>query len=263
MTNHPIRSKIFRRSLYALSALLLLGCALAARRSTTAPASQPLTTPPRVHRFADEALPIDNFRDADHDVDLTNLISFNPAHSDLYFGQCDLIGGDNQTLATVPLVVAMQKGAWVALCLADERLRNAEWQFVASGPEDGEIWGVLDDSLDNKGRVILLAHSTDTGQTWTLTSINKPFPDGQYDSFRMDKTGHGRLSIYVPGTDNDPARAGFYHFHTPDRGKTWSAAEHEPDALDPADDVPSDEEPPPLKSTPTRSAMATKRFSLR
>ena len=36
--------------------------------------------------------------------------------------------------ATQPLVVGGGKGGWNALSLKDERLENAEWQLVASGP---------------------------------------------------------------------------------------------------------------------------------
>jgi hypothetical protein len=256
----PFRTTFFRRSSLALLAVALLGCAVAARRAVksapvTRTATAAVTTPPRRLRLAQQAVPIEKFRDDDHDVDLRNVLSFGGGRGDVYFGQCDRIGAGDRTLSTIPLIVAMQKGAWVALSLEDPRLKDAEWQFVASGPADGEIWGVLDDSLDQRGKTVLLAHSLDTGATWSVTAINKPFGAGDYDSFRMDHAGHGRLSVYLAVTDRHPERAGFYHFHTPDGGRTWTTPEHEPDALDPADDVPEDQDPEPLKSAPAQTAM--------
>jgi hypothetical protein len=256
------RTTLFRRCSIALLAVALLGCAVAARRATrpNATTPSPVTTRPRVVGFAQQAVPIEKFRDEDHDVDLRNVLSDDDdAHAgaggDVYFGQCDQLGAGDETASTVPLVVMMQKGAWVALSLEDPRLKNAEWQFVASGPADGEIWGVLDDSLNYRGTALLVAHSADTGATWTVTAVNKPFGGGDYDSFRMDRTGHGRLSVYLAGTRRHPERAGFYHFRTTDAGKTWTAPEHEPDALEPADEVPADEDPEPLQTPPTQTAM--------
>jgi Neuraminidase (sialidase) len=120
---------------------------------------------------------------------------------------------------------------------------------------------VLDDSLNNKGKILLLAHSTDGGKTWHVTAIHKPFDTGDYDSFCMDKTGRGRVTVYVTGDrkrrGRARARAGFYHIRTTDGGKTWSAPEHEPDSLDPADEVPTDGDyPEPLKDSPLRSVSA-------
>ena len=249
------RSTLFRRSSLVLLTVALLGCAVAARRAAGPATTQAVVTTRARKLDFSAAVPIDKFRDDDHDVDLRNVISFDEKRGDVYFGQCDEIGDNDETLSTVPLVVAQQKGAWVALSLEDARLKNAEWQFVATGPSDNEIWGVLDDSLEHKGRTLLVAHSTDEGKTWSVTAVNKPFGTGDYDSFRMDKSGHGRLSVYLTAGKKHPERAGFYHFHTPDAGKTWQPADHEPDALQPADDVPTDEDPEPLKSTPTQTAM--------
>jgi hypothetical protein len=247
------------RRCIALLAVITLGCAAGGAThhhssnssSATAPSTQ--STGPRSASLS-SAVPIDHFRDESHDVDLRNQLSF-PKTGDVYFGQCDTYDNDPDTAtATTPLIVAASKGAWVALDLKDARLANAEWQFVASGPADGEIWGVLDDTLTHKGKVILLAHSTDAAQTWTITQVTKPFETGEYDSFAMDKSGHGRLTVYLTPTTRHPSRSGFYHFHTTDGGKTWSSPDHENDNLDPADDVPTDEDPPPLRSTPMQNA---------
>jgi hypothetical protein len=244
--------------------VILLGCATAAaparRHGMTTPSTTQSTAPRTLH-FADAAVPLDRFRDDDHDVDLRNVISF-PRRSDVYFGQCERQDPDGDTVSTAPLVVAAGgsrgQGSWLALDFSDPRLPNAEWQFVATGPAKGEVWGVLDDTLTSRGAIVLLVHSTDSGATWTISPIAKPFESGEYDSFAMDSTGHGRLTIYLAPTNKHPRRAGFYHFRTTDGGKTWSTPEHESDALEPADEVPSDEAPEPLKSVPTQTASLSR-----
>jgi len=240
-----------RRRAVVLFTVIILGCAAATHRRTTGPSSQ--SAAPRRFTLAD-AVPIERFRDETHEVDLRNVMSFAKA-GDVYFGSADTYEGERDSAsATSPLIVAASKGAWMAIDLHDPRLPNAEWQFVASGPADGEVWGVLDDSLTHTGRNILLVHSTDAAVTWNVSVINKPFDTGEYDSFAMDKSGRGRLTIYLTPAKKHPGRAGFYHFHTADGGKTWSSPDHESDSLNPADDVPTDEDPPPLKSTPMQSA---------
>lgn len=251
---------IFRcRPIVCAGAVLLLGCAATAPHAfSAAPSTTQSSSPaPRTVSFDAAAVPIDRLRGGeDHDVDLRNVINFDK-RGDVYFGQAERYDEQGDVVATTPIVVAAAKGAWLALSLADPRLRDAEWQFVASGPAEGEIFGVLDDSLHHKGKVILLAHSSDSGVTWTISQVRKPFDSGDYDSFAMDKTGHGRLTVYLAPTTKHPNRAGFYHFHTADAGKSWARPEHEADALDPADDVPGDEDPEPLKSTPMQSARAS------
>jgi len=239
------------RRMVALFTVVVLGCA-AATHHRSSPATSQSSAPRQLS--LQSAIPLDRFRDEDHEVDLRNVLNFGKT-GDVYFGQADTYEGEHDTAtATQPLVVAALKGAWMAIDLRDPRLPNAEWQFVASGPAEGEVWGVLDDTLTHKGKVIFLAHSTDGCLTWTISVVQKPFDTGEYDSFAMDKTGHGRLTIYLTPTTCHPNRAGFYHFRTTDSGKTWSTPEHETDNLDPADDVPTDEDPPPLRSTPMQSA---------
>jgi hypothetical protein len=222
---------------------------LAAAAPTTKPAS-----PPRTLRLAD-AVPLEQFRGIDHEVDLRQHLP-GAKQGEIYFGQADTIDGQGESSSTVPLIVAARGKQWVGLSLADDRLTNAEWQFVASGPAADEIWGVLDDTLTNRGQRILLVHSVDAGATWSVIAINKPFASGEYDSFAMSASGRGRVTIYVPGNAKHPARAGFYHFRTTDGGKTWSDPEHEADALTPAEEVSPDEDPPPLQEVPTQRAQA-------
>jgi len=230
---------------------IALGCgSMGARRAQSA-ATQ-ASASPRTLNIAD-GKPIAQYRSGERDVDLANRVSYEGGN-DLYFGQADTYNGDGDVKSTLPLVVASVKGRWLALNVEDSRMKDAQWQFVATGPADGEIWGVLDDSLNHKATVLLLAHSTNYGKAWTVTSVQKPFGTGDFDSFCLDKSGRGRLSVYVSLDDKHPHRAGYYHLRTTDAAKTWSAAEHEPDALDPAEDIPDDEEVAPLKETPTQNA---------
>ncbi len=204
-------------------------------------------------RFAD-AIPLERFRGEHENIDLRQRITF-ADRGDLSFGQSDVYDDNDDVVATLPLIVASRKSSQLALSFADSRLRNAEWQFVASGPAKEEVWGVLDDSLNHKGRVVLLVHSTDAGESWSIDSIEKPAASGEYDSFAMAANGRGRLTIYVPPAPKHRGRAGFYHFRTIDGGKTWAQPEHERDSLTPADDIPADDEPD--SAPPTQSARHT------
>ncbi len=224
---------------------------MGARRAQEAPATTQASASPRKLSITD-GKPIAHYREGEREVDLRNRISYEGGN-DLYFGQADTYDGD-EVKSTLPLVVASVKGSWLALSLEDPRLKDAEWQLVASGPADGEIWGVLDDSLNHKAKVLLLAHSTDYGKRWSVVSVEKPFGSGDFDSFCMDKSGRGRLSIYISQDAKHPHRAGFYHLRTTDAAKTWSAPEHEADGLDPAEDIPEDEEVAPLKDAPMQNA---------
>ena len=234
-----------------LVGFIVLGCALAARP----PATTQTVTQPRNLKM-DDAVPIARFRTEATEVDLRNQIKYQGQDDAIYFGQADTVDKDGEVAATQPLVVARIKGGWMALSMKDARLPNAEWQLVATGPASDEIWGVMDDVLNHQGKVILLAHSRDAGKTWTVWPVNKPFDSGDYDSFCMDKTGRGRLTVYIPPDEKHPRRGGFYHFRTTDGGTTWSTPEREPDALDPSDEVPEDEDPPPLRDSPLQSVRA-------
>ena len=244
------------RAISILLGFIALGCAIAARPPSTTQISQPRTVK------LDDAVPIARFRTEATEVDLRNQIKYEGQEDAIYFGQADTVDKDGEVAATQPLVVARVKGGWMALTLKDTHLPNAEWQLVATGPAQDEIWGVMDDVLNHAGKVILLAHSRDAGKTWTVWPVNKPFDTGDYDSFCMDKSGRGRLTIYIAPDEKHPRRAGFYHLRTTDGGSTWSAPEREADALDPADDVPEDEDPPPLRDTPLQSVRANVRSTV-
>jgi len=233
-------SKLF---LIALLAMVFphLGCAAALGAG---PSSRPATTMPHVARMTD-AVPIDKLRTEHTDVDLRTRITYSKDDV-LYFGQAESYDNNGDVSATAPLVVSRIKGHWRALSLSDDRLPDAEFLFIAAGPKKDELWGVLDDQIGDPSSVLLLAHSTDSGQTWQLTTLNKPNAAGVFDSFAMDKSGHGRVSVYLTKRESHN-RPGYYHFRTTDAGRTWSAPEREPDSMTPADDIPDDEDPEPLK----------------
>lgn len=223
-------------------ALLIL---LAVNLAPAAPPATTQSTAARTLRFAD-AVPLRRLRKPDNDIDLRNQITL-ADKSTIYFGQVDTLNADGDTTATSPILVAKRTTQWLALDFSDQHVTNAEFLFVAAGPAKNEIWTILDNNLDNPAKVLLLAHSTDAGQTWTLTTIHKPHGSGSYDSFAMDKSGHGRLTIYLTPHQAARNRAGFYHLRTTDDGQTWSAPQYEADSLQPADEVPADEDPEPLQ----------------
>jgi hypothetical protein len=234
-----------------LAGVAAFGCA-AGVRSRAAPTTAPASQPVRLLTVS-QGVGIDAFRRGDTDVDLPQVIRF-PGASDVYFGSADTTDADQNITATTPLIVKSLKRGWRALSVADPRLPDAEWVFVASGPASQEMWGVLDNQIGDPGTVLLLAHSTDAGKSWSLNAIDKPFHSGEYDSFAMDKTGRGRLTIYVT-RKTAHGHAGFYHLRTSDGGMTWSSPQYEADALLPADDV-TEDEPEPLRSPPTQNAEA-------
>ena len=229
---------------------LASGCAAGPK---SAPAPAPAATPPRSVHLS-RAIPLQKLRTDDTDFDLRNRMSIND--QELYFGQLETTDLHDNVTATAPVVVAKIQGEWRALSLADERLPDAEFLFVASGPAKNEIWAILDNQIADPADSLLLAHSTDAAQTWTLTTLHKPQGFGAYDSFAMDKTGHGRLTVYLTHRESK-GRSGFYHFRTSDDGNTWSAPDYEPDSLDPAADIPDDADPEPLQDLPpARTTLA-------
>jgi hypothetical protein len=224
-------------------ASLATGCTATALAATH-PATTRATTQPRVLRMTD-AFPVERFEGGGVEVSLTQRIQFTGGR-ELLFGQAEAYDENDDVVATSPVIVQDRGGVRTGVSVADPRLANGEWQFVGTGPRRGEAWGVLDDTLTSRGRAVLLVHTTDSGATWTVTPIDKPFgAAGEYDSFAMSRDGHGRLTIYVAGTRQRPRRAGFYHFRTTDGGATWSPSpEHERDDLTPADDADVDDPPP-------------------
>jgi hypothetical protein len=233
---------------------VLVGCVAP---SATAPsASAPSTAQAgasehRLLRVAD-AVPLSQLRTNDTDIDLASRV--NTSKRALLFGQLDTSDSDGDVVATEPVIAFKDAtGNTQVLKVADERLNDGTWMFVASGPKHGEIWGVLDAGLDAMQENVILAHSTDDGETFTLIAIAKPDRRADYDSFCLDKSGHGRLSVFLAGDEKRHLKQGYYNYLTTDGGATWSSPQREPDALKRADDI-SDDEQDDSDSPPTRRA---------
>jgi hypothetical protein len=162
----------------------------------------------------------------------------------LYFGTMDSFNNDEEVVGSVPILAKKVGGDWVALPLTDPRLKDAAWAYTGGGPKPGEVWGVLDASLNVNQADLILAHSTDAGATFTISALHKPDEAADFDSFCLGPDGKGRISVYLSAeVSSASAKPGFYHFRTIDGGKTWSSAEYEPDAMSPGRDVPEDDQP--------------------
>jgi hypothetical protein len=233
--------KIFQCVVAAVMIALVAGCVSAASHASSA--TKPASTQPHVLHLAG-AVALEKLRTEDTDFDLRYRIP--EGGGTLYVGQLETTDAHDEVTATAPVIVAKIKGEWRALSLADDRLPDAAFVFIASGPAKSEIWAVMDGDLSDSAEVVLLAHSTDAGQTWKITPMRKPGGVGSYDSFAMDKSGHGRLTIYLDRKQS-AKRPGFYHFRTSDDGETWSKSDYEADHLKSADEIPDDEDPEPLK----------------
>jgi hypothetical protein len=171
----------------------------------------------------------------------------------LYFGTMDRYNNDDEVIASIPILAKKVDGEFVGLPLADTRLRDAAWAYAGGGPNKGEVWGVLDASLNANQPDLLVVHSTDAGATFTIRAIAKPDEVAEFDSFCMGPDGNGRVSVYV-GADvsSDAIKPGYYHYRTTDGGKTWSKPEYEPDAMSPGREVPEDEQPNTPEAPPRK-----------
>src|SRR5205814_6955008 len=148
----------------------------------------------------------------------------------IYFGQLETYDQDDHVDSSVPIIARRNSGdgngaaseSWKAIRIDDSRLHDAAWMYVGAGPKRGEIWGVLDASLDAKQPELLVAHSTDGGATFALINLHKPSDSADFDSFCLGPDGIGRITLYISGDEDASARPGYYHFRTSDFGKTWS-----------------------------------------
>jgi hypothetical protein len=236
------------RYVLMVMAAIAVGCAADTIRQASAaqPATGPSTQPSGTItlRLAD-AVGGNDLEQGDWQLDMQSQIPFKDRP--LYFGQLATYGGDDKATATVPVIGFKQDDKLMALKIDDPRLVNAGWSYIAAGPTTPEFWGVLDASLEDHQPAVLIAHSTDSGTTVQISSLPKPLPAAVFDSFCMDRHGHGRLSLYVYRDQAKLRQAGYYHYRTTDGGKSWSGPEHEPDGMLPADDAPDDVTQPPQR----------------
>ena len=193
----------------------------------------------------DSAVTADKIEQGDWEVEMQNQIEFKSGI--VLFGQVTSYDEDDKATATDPVVGFKTDGRLYALKIDDTRLKNAGWSYISAGPGKDEFWGVLDASLDDKQDEIVLVHSTDGGKTMHLSSLEKPMPVMVFDSFCMDRNGHGRVTVYGDQTKTRLKHAGYYNFHTTDDGQDWTGPQFEPDAMTPADDVPDESNKPAEK----------------
>jgi len=189
---------------------------------------------------------------ADEETDLAYKLQFGRDQLPIYFGELNTYDDDDQPLTSVPIIAQKQGQKWRAIRLDDSHLKNAAWVVVAAGPVRGEIWGVLDQPIDmsrsgggdDLQTDLLLVHSTDAGQTFSLVALRKPYPAAEFDSLCIGGNGRGRISVYLAsGDSSDKTRPGYYSFTTSDKGQSWTRGRFEADSLVPAGRVSDDEQP--------------------
>jgi hypothetical protein len=155
----------------------------------------------------------------------------------LYFGE--IKNGDDQLMP----IVAQRAGKQFVAVKMQKTLGYDQWQQVVSGPRNDEIWGFFDQSEENQTHEMTLIHSLDGGQTLRLAVMRKPCKEATFYDFVMAKNGSGRLTLGLAKDCNSGIKAGLYHYKTTNGGLTWSRPEYEPDATQPSEDVPDDEQP--------------------
>jgi hypothetical protein len=155
----------------------------------------------------------------------------------LYFGE--IKNSDDQLMP----VIAQRNGKHYVAVKMKKDWGSDQWQNVLYGTHDGEIWGLFDQSEENQTRDVTLLHSQDEGRSFQLAVLPKPCKDATFYDFVMAKDGSGRLTLALAKDCGPKIKAGLYHYRTTDGGQTWSRPQFEPDATQPADDVPDDEQP--------------------
>jgi hypothetical protein len=224
----------------AILALLIVcsGCvSMVHAKPTTAPATEP------VIKLSD-AVDLDTLA-GDREPNLSHQLHLSRGGR-IFFGTLDTYDNDDKLVACLPIFARKNGAHWVALPLTDSRLKNASWAYVAAGPQRGEVWGILDACLEDDQPDLLVAHSTDSGATFSISAVHKPDESADFDSFCIGPDQRGRITIYLSADNAGKGKGhkpGYYHFRTADGGATWSTPEYEPDAMSPAHDVPEEDQP--------------------
>lgn len=241
---------------------LVLCCTLAIAvcfvTRATAVAAQPTTAPAwRVVNLAD-AVPLTDLTVDGREAGFTDKLSRPQAGQTICFGELNTYEheDDHEPVTAVPIIATRRAdGAWVALPLVGEGLKDAGWNYVGAGPAPREIWGGLDTVAGERRDKFVLAHSVDGGAAFALSVFNKPCRLASFFDFAMSRDGRGRATLSLD-TDVGECKAGLYHYETIDGGKTWSVEpRHEADAMIRADEVPDSEQPDaPLEGAKRTSA---------
>lgn len=106
----------------------------------------------------------------------------------------------------------------------DERLQQAGW--VAARQHGDRIVGILDSKVEAPGWEILVAHSQDAGQSWTIGPVlRKPYYMARLDAFELDEAGRGRLTLSLDDDYGSGQPTGRYLATTDDGGRSFTAFE--------------------------------------
>lgn len=249
MCKLKLHYKWFALSFLSLWLAACMGCAHQVKATSdvaanSPPPARPTTQPANVQSLRlSDAVDLEQLT-KESKANLTQQLNLSRG-GHIYFGELDTYDDDDNVTSSVPILAKRVHGNWKALPIIDPRLKNANWAYVGAGPHHGEVWGVLDASLDDNQPDLVLAHSTDGGATYSLSSLHKPDEVASFDSFCIGPDDQGRITVYVDaGDDAQHAKPGYYTYRTNDGGKSWSTKpDYEPDAMTPAKDVPDEDQP--------------------
>jgi hypothetical protein len=228
-----------------VACMMLLPLSLSA--CAASPANPPTTAPSPTQVKLTDVVALTGLTSENRTANLTDKLTRPQAAQTMYFGEIDEYADnadeDDPPIAALPIIALRNDKDWLAVPLAGEGLADAGWKYVGSGPAPREIWGALDTVAGDSQANFVLAHSTDGGASFQLTTFHKPCKLAEFFDFAMDRDGHGRASVSLD-TDCGKYKAGIYHYQTTDDGKTWNLTpKYEPDAMIRADPVPDDEQP--------------------
>ena len=215
--------------------------------ATPPPTTAPTTLPAEV-RLAD-AKPLGELTPGELQANFTDKLS-PPQTADhtVYFGEVDQYDGpdeDAKLTSSLPILAVKDGDDWKAVPLVGRGLANAGWRYVGAGPKPREAWGVLDASAGDPGPEFTVAHSTDGGATFALTSFRKPCPQATVYDFVLSREGHGRITLSLDAAVGRH-KPGLYHYDTTDGGRTWAVKPRfEADGMTRGESVPDDEQPDP------------------
>jgi hypothetical protein len=126
-----------------------------------------------------------------------------------------------------PLILRRVAGVWKFVEMPS--LNHTAWVYAGASYERGELWAILDSTLDSSTAGLYLLRSTDHGATWRMFSgLKPPSLSAEFVEFSMDAKGAGKIIVHQDD-DTDAAPRGLYAYATVDAGKTWTGPDFSPD----------------------------------
>jgi hypothetical protein len=248
-----------------LSAAVLAASLVAC--GATAPPHPPTTAPTTLPTSISlsEATPLADLVPGNLQANMTDKLS-PPQTADrtVYFGEVDQYDGDDEdakVISSLPILAVKDGDDWRAVPMVGRGLADTGWKYVGAGPRPREVWGVLDTTAGDGDTEFVVAHATDGGNTFALSSFHKPCRQASVYDFAMDRAGNGRITLSL---DEAVGRhkPGLYHYETTDGGATWTPKPRfEPDAMVRAESVPDEEQPDTSATTgkPSHTGWAGRR----